>query len=181
MIKFDKVPLLYMLRMYCFLIAGISLTIFTTLFDCKADENGLYRNTSRTINTTITIEPSSSTIKINETVNITGTVSIEPDNIISREKFLKNSLKLITIDPDGDYGDVLETKPFLTGKTVQYRFEDVRMDSVGIWQFHTGFDSNTGFTNNVSGSAVVEVFDIENKTSGYAIIVEGRVEDESGI
>ena len=60
----------------------------------------------------LTIEPSSSSIETGQTVNITGIVTLTPDNETTRNEFLKENLKLISIDPDGEYKDVVETQPF---------------------------------------------------------------------
>ena len=128
---------------------------------------------------TLTAEPSSSTIQINQTVNVSGIVTLTPDNETTRNEFLKENLKLISIDPDGEYEDIIETQPFLSSDQIQYKFEAVKLPDVGAWKLLVGFEEDNSFTGTNSATIEIEVQEVAKEVAGYAILVEGRVKEKS--
>src|SRR3990167_266909 len=127
----------------------------------------------------LTIEPSSSSIETGQTVNITGIVTLTPDNETTRNEFLKETLKLISIDPDGEYEDVIETQPFLSNDQIQYKFEAVKLPDIGDWKLLVGFEGDNSFTGTNSATVEIEVQEVAKEVAGYAILVEGRVKGKS--
>ncbi|HHT9146265.1 MAG TPA: outer membrane protein assembly factor BamB family protein [Candidatus Wunengus sp. YC61] len=128
---------------------------------------------------TLTAEPFSSTIQINQTVNVSGIVTLTPDNETTRNEFLEENLKLISIDPDGEYEDVIETQPFLSSDQIQYKFEAVKLPDVGAWKLLVGFEEDNSFTGTNSATIEIEVHEVAKEVAGYAILVEGRVKEKS--
>ena len=129
----------------------------------------------------LTIEPSSSSIETGQTVNITGIVTLTPDNETTRNEFLKENLKLISIDPDGEYKDVVETQPFLSGNQIQYKFEAVKLPDIGAWKLLVGFEEDNSFKGENSATIEIEVQEVAKEVVGYAILVEGRVKEKSAL
>ena len=129
----------------------------------------------------LTIEPSSSSIETGQTVNITGIVTLTPDNETTRNEFLKETLKLISINPDGEYEDVIETQPFLSNDQIQYKFEAVKLPDIGDWKLLVGFEEDNSFTGTNSATIEIEVQEVAKEVAGYAILVEGRVEGKSAL
>ncbi len=125
-----------------------------------------------------TIEPIS--VEAGKTVNITGIVTLTPDNKTTQNKFLEKTLKLISINPDGEYEDVIETQPFLLNDQIQYKFEAVKSPDTGNWKFSVGFEEDNSFPASDSGIIEIEFKDVpEEVVAGYAILVEGRVKGKS--
>jgi len=129
----------------------------------------------------LTIEPSSSSIETGQTVNITGIVTLTPDNETTRNEFLEKTLKLISINPDGEYEDVIETQPFLSNDQIQYKFEAVKLPDIGAWKLLVGFEEDNSFTGTNSATIEIEVQEVAKEVAGYAILVEGRVEGKSAL
>jgi len=127
----------------------------------------------------LTIDTSSSTIQIDQKVDISGIVTLTPDNETTRNEFLEENLKLISIDPDGDYEDVIETQPFLSEDQIQYKFEAVKLPDIGDWKLLVGFEEDNSFTGTNSATIEIEVQEAAKEVAGYAILVEGRVKGKS--
>ncbi len=127
----------------------------------------------------LTIETSSLEIQTDQTVNISGIVTLTPDNETTRNEFLEENLKLISIDPDGEYEDVVETQPFLSNDQLQYKFEAVKLPDIGAWKLLVGFEEDNSFTGTNSATIKIEVQEVAKEVAGYAILVEGRVKDKS--
>ncbi|MBM4066858.1 MAG: PKD domain-containing protein, partial [Planctomycetes bacterium] len=127
-----------------------------------------------------TIEPIS--VEAGKTVNITGIVTLTPDNETTRNKFLEKTLKLISINPDEEYEDVIETQPFLLNDQIQYKFEAVKSPDTGAWKFSVGFEEDNSFPASSSGTIEIEFKDVPEETvAGYAILVEGRVKGKTAL
>jgi len=127
----------------------------------------------------LTIETSSTAIQTGQTVNITGIVTLTPDNETTQNEFLEENLKLISIDPDGEYEDVIETQPFLSNDQIQYKFEAVKLPDIGDWKLLVGFEGDNSFTGTNSATVEIEVQEVAKEVAGYAILVEGRVKGKS--
>jgi hypothetical protein len=129
----------------------------------------------------LSIESSSSTIQVDQTVDISGIVTLTPDNETTRNEFLEENLKLISIDPDGEYEDVIETQPFLSEDQIQYKFEAVKLPDIGDWKLLVGFEEDNSFTGTNSATIEIEVQEAAKEVAGYAILVEGRVKEKSAL
>ena len=129
----------------------------------------------------LTIDTSSSTIQVDQTVDISGIVTLTPDNETTRNEFLGENVKLISIDPDGEYEDVIETQPFLSNDQIQYKFEAVKLPDIGDWKLLVGFEEENSFTGTNSATIEIEVLEAAKEVAGYAILVEGRVKGKSAL
>ena len=129
----------------------------------------------------LTIDTSSSTIQVDQTVDISGIVTLTPDNETTRNEFLGENVKLISIDPDGEYEDVIETQPFLSNDQIQYKFEAVKLPDIGDWKLLVGFEEENSFTGTNSATIEIEVLEVAKEVAGYAILVEGRVKGKSAL
>ena len=129
----------------------------------------------------LSIEASSSTIQVDQTVDISGIVTLTPDNETTRNEFLKENLKLISINPDGEYEDVIETQPFLSSGQIQYKFEAVKLPVIGAWKLLVGFEEDNSFTGTNSATIEIEVQEVPEGVAGYAILIEGRVKEKSAL
>ena len=129
----------------------------------------------------LTIDTSSFKIQVDQKVDISGIVTLTPDNETTRNEFLEENLKLISIDPDGEYEDVIETQPFLSEDQIQYKFEAVKLPDIGAWKLLVGFEEDNSFTGTNSATIEIEVQEAAKEVAGYAILVEGRVKDKSGL
>lgn len=131
--------------------------------------------------TALTISVFSSAIEIGQTVDIGGIVKLTPDNETTRSKFIEDEkIKLIRIDPDSEYEDVIETQPFISDGYVQYKFEKVKLPAIGTWKLLSIFDEDDSFNGTSSATIEIEVSPVFKELSGYAILVEGRAEGDSG-
>lgn len=129
----------------------------------------------------LTIETTSTIIQIDQTVDITGIVTLTPDNETTRNKFLQETLSLFRINPDGSYEDIILTQPFLEEDQLTYIFKDVKLPGIGKWKLFNVFYEDESFIGAVSGNIEIEVRDAAKEVVGYAILVEGRIDNESGI
>lgn len=129
----------------------------------------------------ITIEPSSPAIQIDQTVDVSGAIRLTPDNEVTQNALLEEELKLIRIAPDGTYEDVIQASPYLSEGQIYYQFENVNLPVLGTWELMVGFDEEDSFTGINSAVVPVEVLDIPKDVAGYAILVEGRAKDKSGL
>ena len=129
----------------------------------------------------LSIESSFSTIQVDQTVDISGIVTLTPDNETTRNEFLKENLKLISINPDGEYEDVIETQPFLSSDQIQYKFEAVKLPDIGAWKLLVGFEEDNSFTGTNSATIEIEVQEVPEGVAGYAILIEGRVKEKSAL
>jgi len=129
----------------------------------------------------LTIETSSAAIETGQTVNITGIVTLTPDNETTQNEFLEENLKLISIDPDGEYEDVIETQPFLSNDQIQYKFEAVKLPDIGVWKLLVGFEEDNSFTGTNSATVEIEVREVSEEAAGYAILVEGRIKGKTAL
>ena len=127
----------------------------------------------------LTIDTSSLEIQVDQTVDISGIVTLTPDNETTRNEFLEENLKLLSIDPDGEYEDVIETQPFLSNDQIQYKFEAVKLPDIGVWKLLVGFEEGNSFTGTNSATIEIEVQEVAKEVAGYAILVEGRVKGKS--
>ena len=127
----------------------------------------------------LTIDTSSLEIRVDQTVDISGIVTLTPDNETTRNEFLEENLKLLSIDPDGEYEDVIETQPFLSNDQIQYKFEAVKLPDIGVWKLLVGFEEGNSFTGTNSATIEIEVQEVAKEVAGYAILVEGRVKGKS--
>lgn len=128
----------------------------------------------------LSIESSSSTIRIDQTVDISGVITLTPDNVTTREAFIQEYLKLIRINPEGAYEDVFETQPFLSDDQLLYNFAMVSLPVIGTWELLTGFDNTESFVGAQTTSIEIEVEGITKEVAGYAIIVQGKVKGGDG-
>jgi len=131
--------------------------------------------------TELTIASSSSNIQIDQTITVSGTVTLTPGNETTRNEFLEKTLKLIRTDPNNEYEDIIETQAFLSGDQLGYQFQDVRLPAVGDWQLLVGIDEDDSFKGTNTTTIEIEVQNIPKEVAGYAILVEGRTKDKSGI
>lgn len=129
----------------------------------------------------LTIDTSSLEIQVDQTVDISGIVTLTPDNETTRNEFLEENLKLISIDPDGEYEDVIETQPFLSNDQIQYKFEAVKLPDIGAWKLLVGFEEDNSFTGTNSATIEIEVLEAAKEVAGYAILVEGRVKGKTAL
>src|SRR3990167_2202084 len=79
------------------------------------------------------------------------------------------------------YEDIIETQPFLSGGQLRYKFQCVRLPIAGKWTVLAGLDEDESFKRGFSDKISIEVGNALTDRAGYAILVEGRVEDNSGI
>ena len=129
----------------------------------------------------LTIEPSSSSIETGQPINITGFITLTPDNETTRNEFLGENVKLISINPDGEYEDVIETQPFLSEDQIQYKFENIQLPDIGTWKLLVGFEEDNNFKGENSATVEIEVQEVAKEVAGYAIIVEGSVKEKSAL
>ncbi len=145
----------------------------------KIDGNAAIANVNATAEVVaIAIEASASVVSIDESVNISGSVVLSPNSRFARGNLLRNKVKLISINSNGEYGEIIETGLVLKNRTIRYEFKDVRMDVLGVWRFQASIEAGS-----ISSSELisVEVKGSQRKAAGYAVIVEGRAKGDSGI
>ncbi|MCF6147445.1 MAG: PQQ-binding-like beta-propeller repeat protein [Candidatus Kuenenia sp.] len=139
---------------------------------------------SFTVNQTsvaLTIESSSATVQIDQTVDISGIITLTPENEVTGGAFVQQNLKLIRINPENEYEDVFETQPFLSDDQLRYNFSGISLPALGTWELLTGFDETESFIGTQTASREIEVQPAPKEVSGYAIIVEGKVKGGSGL
>jgi PKD repeat protein len=129
----------------------------------------------------LAMTPVSSAVKTGKAMHFTGTVTITPDNTVTRKKFLDVELNLLRLTPDGSYEDPVAKQAILTGDKLGYQFEDVTLSDLGAWEVWVGLNKDESFNGTSSTHVSVEVQQEQGDVAGYAILVEGRVEDESGL
>ncbi len=129
----------------------------------------------------LTITSSSSAIQIDKTVDISGNITLTPDNETTRNEALDEKLKLIRIDPNNSYEDIIEVNPFVSGGQLQYKFEGANLPEAGIWNLSVGFDKDDSFLGTSTDTLKIEVQGASKETAGYAILLEGSTEDKSGL
>lgn len=134
-----------------------------------------------TDSTIVTIRASSDKIFMGQLVEITGTITLTPDNETTQKRFLEETLRLTRIDPDSEYMDIIETQPFLYEDKIYYTFKCVSLPAIGTWELLVGFDAYEDMKGAISDSIEVNVYNTTKEIAGYAILVEGRAEGESGI
>lgn len=133
------------------------------------------------VDVSITIEPSSPVVKSNETVDISGIITLTPDDETTQNDFLNENLKLIRINPDGEYDDIIVTQPFLYEQQLQYKFEGVKLPDKGVWKLLVGSEKSETFKKANSATIEIEAQRSVQAVAGYAILIEGRVSGDVGI
>lgn len=133
------------------------------------------------VDVSITIEPSSPVVKSDETVDISGKITLSTDDETTRNSFMEETLNLIRRNPYGKYEDVIVTQPFLSENQLQYTFEDISLPDAGIWESLICYVGNDSYKGTLSASVDIEIQRVDTDTAGYAILVEGFVESESGV
>ena len=135
--------------------------------------------------TGITFEPSSGNIQTDQTLSVSGVVTLNPDNEVTRKNFVGNTLKLVRFNPYEKYEKIIEVQPSLSGGQITYKFEDISLPYAGVWELSVGYDTNASFKGMASpedeNEREIEVDGIQKELVGYAILVEGFVEDKSGM
>ncbi len=129
----------------------------------------------------LTIVSSSYLIDRDGEVDITGEITVVPNNVTTRNGLLNETLKLVRIDPQGGYEDVLEVCPFSVGGKMLYKFCCVKLPQTGTWKLLVGLDEDVSFKRSFTEKIGIMVKTPEEEVAGYAILVEGRVEGNSGI
>lgn len=137
--------------------------------------------TENPVKVVLTIETSSSRIDTDQTVDISGTITLTTDDEAIQNDFLKERLKLIRMDPDGEYDSIIVTQPFLSDGKLQYTFEDVALPDEGVWKLLTASEKSETFEKANSATIKIEVQGISQDVAGYSILIEGRIYGDSGI
>ncbi len=125
----------------------------------------------------LTIEPSFNTIQFDEEIDVTGTVTLTPDNSTTRNKFLEAAL----LCSSAEYDILIEGTSSLSGDQIQYTFPNIKLPSVGDWYLTVSFGGDENFYGTTSAEVVIDVQEIEKEVTGYAILVEGSMENNSGL
>ena len=133
------------------------------------------------VKVSLTIEPSSNIINSDETVDIRGTITLTPNDETTQNDFLSEKLKLIRINPDGEYDDIIVTQPFLYEEQLQYKYEGVKLTDKGVWKLLVASENSETFKKANSATIEIEAQRLAQSVAGYAILIEGRVSGDAGI
>ncbi|NUO08607.1 MAG: SBBP repeat-containing protein [Candidatus Brocadia sp.] len=150
-------------------------------FNSDAFVSKLDSNLSFSAEVVFTIESSSDNIRSNESVNISGTVTLKPNDEATRKIFLQKEVKLFRISPTGYYEEIVTTKPFFSDNELRYEFNDVLLPEIGSWEVYCFYDDGDGFRGTTSETLEIDVESEQKPVTGYAILIEGKVKDGSGI
>jgi len=129
----------------------------------------------------ITIQASANQVNLGESVIITGIVTLTPDTEDTRNRFIEEKLKLVRINPDGKYEDIIETSPYLYKEQIRYSFSCFSPDSPGIWKLKVAFELYDDSEGVVSDGIEINVLNEVDDVAGYAILIEGRENDTDDI
>lgn len=121
----------------------------------------------------LNVAPSSYIISRGGEVDITGEIKIEPNNVTTRNGLLNETLKLVRINPQGGYEDILEVSPYLAGEKMLYKFKCVDLPQTGDWKLLVGLDGSESFESSFTEKINITVEKSEEEETGYAILVEG--------
>jgi len=155
--------------------------LFILFFLLQSNAFAQYYNTNDRAEVTLTIEPSSYSITTDQTVDITGTVTLTPDDETTQNNFLNEKLKLIRINPDGEYDDVIVTQPFINEEQLQYKYEGVKLPDNGVWKVLVCSENSDTFVKENSDTIEIEAKKPAQQLAGYSILIEGRVSGDAGI
>ncbi len=115
------------------------------------------------------------------TFNITGILTPSPDTPFSRDLLDGIPIKLIRLGPNSEI-EALITNTKTTEENIEFEFNNLQLVQPGIWQLIVSFEENSlSFNRSNIETKEVTVTSSSVDKPGYAIIIEGAVESQSGI
>lgn len=131
--------------------------------------------------TVLTMDVSSLQIQTRDRLEIKGTIKPDPDTPFSRGLLVGSPIKLIRIGPNNDVDAVIASSE-ISKVEVKYKFPDISLVQPGVWRLIASFEENNpNFNKSNLAEAQVSVTGAKGDKIGYAILVQGRVQSESGI